>query len=365
MGLAATAAIAQPAAVAPIEIGGMRIPLPPGDWRQLGEAQYAVAGRRDGESGQVRSLVLGWTVADRVVALAVLRANAAPVPGGFGIASDCNRRDLHLARMETPRGSALASCSFVGHLVHAAGPSDDPAWRAALARLSATGAAAPSEWLVAGFRMADDDDLLDLRLLLDPALLGIAAPAATTARSAGTMQAVQGWVRGLVGAAPPPEPTRWQRSAWAPAAVATDPQRALVLAYLVEWVDEVRTPLRLGFKGRDAEAPGWPGPWQVALGLAPPPAPALGSGIMTDQSARTEALWKTLSWRVLGSTLDAAVALAFTGSAGAASGITLVGGTINAAAYYLHELVWDDVGSRGSAGETTTDLPGLGEDGRP
>jgi uncharacterized membrane protein len=359
---AAPAGATAPAAAAALEVGGKRILLPPGAWRTLAQADYAVDGRRIGETGQLRSIVQGWTIGGRVVALAVVRANVAPVAGGFGLASDCGRLDIHLGRTETPRGSALASCSFVTHLLHDAAPLNDPAWRAALARLAAEDIAAPATWLVAGFRMADDDDLLDLRILLDPSLLGLAEPGSAMP-VAGTLGAVGGWLRGITGQPAPAPPTRWQRSGWAPAAIASDPLRALVVAHVVGWIDEVRTPMRLGFKARrDVTAPGWPGPWQVALGLAPPPVEPLGSGVMLDQSARTEALWKTLSWRVVGSTLDTAVALALTGSVGVAGGITLIGGTVNAAAYYLHELVWDDVTARGSAGESITDLPSIGED---
>lgn len=345
-----------------VEIGGKLVPLPAGDWRILGAADYAINGRLDGESGVVRSQVMGWTVGGRVIAMAVVRANAAPVRGGFGVARDCTRRDLHLARMETARGSALATCSFVTHLLHEAGPGDDPAWRQALDGLAAEGAVAPALWLLAGFRLADDDDVVDLRLLMDPALLGLPGRAqAEGPRAEGVLASATGWVRRQAGLAPPPPPSAWQRSAWAPGAVATDPDRALVVAHLLEWVDEVRTPLRLGFKGRDdLPQPEWPGPWRVAFGLAPAPAPPLGMAAITDHSPGTAALWKTVSWRLVGSTLDAAVALVFTGSAGVAGSITVIGGTVNAGAYYLHEMLWDEVTARGSAGDSITELPPMG-----
>jgi uncharacterized membrane protein len=85
-------------------------------------------------------------------------------------------------------------------------------------------------------------------------------------------------------------------------------------------------------------------------------APAAGDD---PQSAGERALWKTMSWRSLGSGLDALVAYVMTGSAGVAGAITVVGGAVNATAYFLHELVWDAVGTDGGPGERVTELPAV------
>lgn len=365
---------AAPQASGAILVEGKRVPLPPGAWRILGDATFRVPAQahRPETEAALRSVVLGWVIERRVVALVVLRTNATPASTGFGLDRDCRRRDLHLARIETPTTPTLAYCGTVAHVLHGEAPEDraDPAWRAALAELSRDWVVAPPAWLQVAVRLADQDDLLDLRYLFDPVLLGLPPPPDMTAEqlAPGAVARLSTRVGGWVGLAPPsplPEASPWARSGWSPRGIGGDPSRAWVVAQLLDWYEEAVPQLRQGFKGRGGTLP-WPRPWQVAFRLAPAPAdppnallprPPLALGELTPE---TEALWKTLSWRTLGSLLDLGVAYAFTGSTGAAGGIAVLGGMVNSAAYFVHELVWRDIGSAGSPADVLTDLPEVG-----
>jgi uncharacterized membrane protein len=351
-------------------VEGKRIPLPPGAWRVLGDVGIE-APPRAGQPGApvaLRSIVLGWVLEKRLVGLVVLRTNLAPVAGGFGLDRECRRRDLHMARVETPAAQTLAYCGTIAHVLHgeAADGRADPAWRAALAQLSQEGIAAPPAWLQVAMRFADQDDLLDIRYLFDPLLLGVPPPPEVPAAqlSPGPMGRLSARIGGWTGAAPPPppEPSAWMRSGWGLRPVAADPVRTWVLGQLLDWYDEALPELRQGFKGRGGTLP-WPRPWQVAFRLAPAPVPPPNAGApragpsLGDLTPESEALWKTLSWRAVGSLLDLGVAYAFTGSAGAAGGIAMLGSFVNSTAYYVHELVWRDIGASGTPAEAVTDLP--------
>jgi uncharacterized membrane protein len=350
-------------------IEGKRVPLPPGAWRVLADTPLEVApsAGRATPPAALRSVVLGWSIDRRVVALAVLRTNAAPVAGGFGLDPDCRRRDLHMARVETPSAQTLAYCGTIGHVLHgeARGAAGDPAWRVALAELAREGASAPPVWLQVAVRLADQDDLLDVRYLFDPLLLGVPQPPelALAQLEPGMMSRLSARAVGLFGRAEPtPEPGPWSRSGWSARAVGADPARTWVIAQLLDWYEEALPELRQGFKGRGG-ALAWPRPWQAAFRLAPLPSsasPGLPERVAPpggELTPETEALWKTLSWRAIGSLLDAGVAYVFTGSAGAASGIAMFGGVVNSAAYYVHELVWRDIGTAGSPSDALTELP--------
>lgn len=350
-------------------VEGKRIPLPPGGWRVLADARLEVAPRAGQAGGTValRSIVLGWVLERRVVGLVVVRTNLAAVAGGFGLDRDCRRRDLHLARVETPAAQTLAYCGTIGHVLHGGAPDGraDPAWAAALAALGQEAVAAPPAWLQVAMRFADQDDLLDIRYLFDPLLLGVSPPPEVPAAQLspgplGRLSArIGGWTGGATTAS---EPGPWARNGWGARAVAGDPVRTWVLGQLLDWYDEALPELRQGFKGRGGTLP-WPRPWQVAFRLAPAPLPPPGdtppraATTLGELTPESEALWKTLSWRAVGSILDLGVAYAFTGSTGAAGGIAFLGSIVNSTAYYVHELVWRDVGASGSPAETFTDLP--------
>jgi uncharacterized membrane protein len=354
--------------VAGVSVEGRVISLPPAPWRLLGEAVLVLpahAGAPVGGVAQLRSQVYGWVIGDRVVALAALRVNLTGSRAAFGLPRDCARSDLHVVRRETPPDSPLAICGLLGHVLHgeAADGQADPAWRQARALLARETVAAPAAWLQVGFAFADGDDMLDLRLMFDPLLLGLPAPPDLSAEAAaapdGVVAALRAWLAARIGwpaAAPPTGNAAWRASGWSPRAAASDPSRAWILAQLLAWYDEALPEARMSFKGRGGAMP-WPWPWAVALGLAPPRdasaaqmPPAAVPPLPVDGSA----LWKTVSWRTLGTLVEAGI------GAIAAGGLSLFGNLVYTAGYYIHELVWRDLGARGTPGSRTLELPEIG-----
>ena len=357
-GVAQTTAVLRDAAT----LGNVRIPLPPGDWHVLASAAYPMSGHAGVAPSAIRSLILGRLDGDRVSAMLAIRTNAAAAPGGFGLAWDCTRHDIQLARIDTPHGSAFAACTVIGHVLHGVAPQTDLAWRDALAGLARAGITAPPTWLMAGFALADDDDMLDVRYLFDPLVLGLPDPPPDAMppppAPPGLLGNVQAWLSSWRQKTVPVLDPRWQASAWAASATAADPRRGWVIAHLTAWAEASRAPIRQGFKGRAASALEWPSPWAVAFGYAPAPAAPLVAAAAAPADLTT--LWKTLSWRTVGSTLDAVVGYVVTRSVQAVSALMFVGGLVNGIGYYVHERLWGAVVEATGAERIMPNLPVIG-----
>lgn len=337
-----------------LSIGAKQVPLP-----QAGKDAWTVLSEQQVD---LRSITSDGTIAlDSVVAgaaddrtfryLVVARANRAPAVGGFGLAGACRRSDLHSTRTITRDGSTVAICTFVSHVLNAAPGDADPGWVAALRAVERSGRKLPETWLVVGVRIADPDDLLDVRYYFNPESIGMiaSAPASDAPPPSGRLDAARSKLAELLGAASgPPHDSRWLASDWSVTGVAGDARRLAAVADLAAWAEGVHPLAYAGFKGRLAED------------LAPPPAwthgtPVLVSNGVGDLPGET-ALWKTLSWRALGSSLDAIVSFALTGSLGVAGGVTVIGGVANAVVYYLHEKAWETFGGSRGPGDLITEL---------
>ncbi|MFO1059247.1 MAG: hypothetical protein U1E53_20055 [Dongiaceae bacterium] len=243
---------------------GMQVPLPGGPWHLVAEAQQPAPAGRPVLHGAVLASLSGTTVAGLVVIQAAIDSEAV----GSGLPGACSRSDLHWTEIRSGAGSLLAVCSYVTHLVHAAGPGSAAVWTAADRAIRSQGWTVPATWLAVGFRIADDIDLLDVRYYFNPDLLGM-PPVAARAEPAGGgwlggAASIYGSVRAAIAGEGVPHDPRWVASPWSPAAVADDPRRAAAIAGLVAWAHPALRALRSGFAGRAAAMLPPPAPWSAA-----------------------------------------------------------------------------------------------------
>jgi uncharacterized membrane protein len=240
-----------------------------------------------------------------------IRANALPVTGSWGPAPECDRSDI-LFTSVFYRAAHENFCGFVNHVVNGRDGGSSPAWSAALALATQNGWQLPATWLMAGFRIADRHDMLDLRYHLNPELAGFA-------RDAGG----------------------WAASAWSPARVVGNEQRVAVAERLSRWVVESSPAIQRLASGT--------GNGDIALALPTlQDARAQGkvSGAAAPENKMKEAVWKTATYRVVSSTTTFLVALPFTGGVLIDAGLlTLVNAVTHSALYFLHELAWDAFGT--------------------
>lgn len=285
-------------------IDGKQIPMPDGDWRLAGRAEFTPT---------------GWPATETVTSLSLLRLRGNAVdaavlvqlanPGAdtsWGKAPGCERTDLPVARVRYASDHD-GSCAWVASVVRDDTGSADPAWQRSLDEAARRGWSVPASWVMAGFRVTDPRDAIQVRYAFDDGR-----------RAAQTIPAET-----------PRLPPRLPDAAWVEAA----------------W-DQVE----LGLRNRLSPAATIPD-WSARRTLPP----ALAEGEAAGGLGRT--VWKTMTFRSVVTTLDFSSNYIALGDAAAAAGLSAFGFVIGPFVYIGHELAWEKFG-----GSTTQPiaLPGIG-----
>src|SRR5690242_7114660 len=155
-----------------VDLAGKQIVLPVGDWIVAGRAAETLPSLAGVPYGAIDSLVL-IKLADKpaktVAAFVIARRNAIAITDGWGVAPECQRTDILLAVVyQDDEGHSF--CGFVDHVLSAVDPESDPAWKQAVDYANAHDLSLPNTWLMAGFRLSDLRDVLDVRYNFNPDL---------------------------------------------------------------------------------------------------------------------------------------------------------------------------------------------------
>lgn len=288
------------------ESEGRQVALPPGNWVVM----QRVVSPSGPMVGDARASVVSTTLlrrrGRRVDAALLVQVNAAEAPSSWGLASGCQRKDFYFARVRFVSDHDSA-CSYVTYVTpwSPSAPEMDPSWRISMQQAVDNGWGVPVRWLAAVYRLTDPVDALQVRYLFDP-LQGGAAEAESP-----TVQAAR-----LVG---------WSEASW--------------------------PSVHGSFRGR--LKPGGSPPLTDWASFQAPEEPAEtaapgGGGL---------AAVKTLSYQVIGSVADFAVAYAYLGNLAAATALAVATSVAGSALYYAHEVTWSYF-SDPAAGYF--DLPGTG-----
>jgi uncharacterized membrane protein len=309
------------------------IPLPAGAWHVVADEHLPAIADARGLPG-LRTAILARLDGTTVIGLISATVNEAPAPSGWGVAQDCTRSDLYLA-VTSYLSPIDVSCTFINHVVTTPRPISPGIWQNAASRIAAQGWNLPSTWLMAGFRVADRQEFLDLRYHFNPDGLAPAVPAPTA---------------------------NWNAGPWAVDAVRQDHLRARLVNAVIRWAATARPAVELSLHNRPSQAgdSGWP--WRnTAPSESGATAPLLlgvaGQGLDWQTSVA-----KTLTWRIVGSLSDVAVAYGFTGSAVTSGGIAVVGAVVNGALYFLHEMAWNAVKGASESGLPVLETAYIGID---
>jgi uncharacterized membrane protein len=294
-----------------IEIAGRHIPLPAGEWLLAGSAHDSAGPAETRAYGAIETAVLFRLAGNAVEDFIAIRANALPVTGSWGPAPECDRGDI-LFTSVFYRSAHENFCGFVNHVVNGSDEAASRAWIAALDLAAQNRWQLPATWLMAGFRIVDRHDMLDLRYHLNPELAGFA-------RDSGG----------------------WPASAWSARRIAGDEKRIAAAERLSRWVMDTAPAIeRLG-SGSNKD--------NIAVVL-PTLAGARSQGKVeptaAPESTIKQAVWKLATYRVASSVTTFLVSLPFTGGIILDSGVyTLISAVTHSAAYFLHELAWGKFGA--------------------
>src|SRR5262249_30917744 len=152
-----------------LDLRGKQIPLPEGDWVVAGRGYEMVPELNDLAYGAIESVVLFKIDGKAVTAFVIAHRNVIPIEDGWGSASECERSDIPLSlTYDAEEGHTF--CGFVAAVDTSPLDGSASSWKDAVAFAKAHGLALPKDWQMAGFRLSDRSDVVDVRYHFDPAL---------------------------------------------------------------------------------------------------------------------------------------------------------------------------------------------------
>lgn len=147
----------------PLVLFGKPVPLPPGDWWVVSSGFGQATGSSPGPYGAFGGVLLVPEIPDENRMFLLVHTNALPISGGWGTSSVCNDETNLYAASEEPVDLHEA-CTFVAAR---RGPRRIAGDLPAFAQQNAFTALPP--WaLIAGFRVADRRDVVEVRLGIAP-----------------------------------------------------------------------------------------------------------------------------------------------------------------------------------------------------
>ncbi len=330
-----------------VEVAGKQVPLPPGEFTILSVGQTNARLKKSGveserlDLGPIRTVTLAQVQDGRIPVVVEVAANLVPHHDGWGTTADCTRKDLYAALSNYKSGWDV-SCLYLKPLPvggDAPAPGGD-----ALARFAAERSAAVSSfWLVAGLRVADRQDVIDVRYHVDPASLGVPTAAAGA-------------------------------DAWEPAVIEQNPERLAAVKDLAAWAGRVAEPLSLGLRKRlvaaDLAVPALAGAASIPPAddvraarsaavqrlydagqipeseyqkqMAAIAGPAAVAGAATWTYAQV-AGWKAFTYRVVVTTINAGIDYLFIGRPFAAGVLVILQVVVNTTKFFFHEMMWQEI----------------------
>lgn len=163
-----------------VTVNTKQVPLPPGEWLLAGRGLEG-ADPSFGAFGAIENLILLQVdMRKQVTGVVEINSNVLPVADGWGLSTECGRSDLYLTTVRY-RSGWDGACQFVKPNLMRSGLDAPKAWREARDFAARQGYALPPGWLTVGTRVADRQDVLDVRYHVDPQAHGLGPVAPHTA----------------------------------------------------------------------------------------------------------------------------------------------------------------------------------------
>jgi hypothetical protein len=401
LAVAAIAGSGAEAAVAPIgtvftgflPFAGKEIPLPEGDWVLVGDGYQTLSAAEGAPSDVIEDVVLFKQAKDAVPAFIIAHRNLVSRTDGWGIAPDCDRDNI-LATVNWDDADGHGFCGFINHVQTAVTAESAESWKQATAYAGQWNLKLPPTWLMAGYRLSDSSDVVDVRYHFDPSLAGF--PSLVAARS----WRDSAWGKDRVDDGRSPDSWSaygWSWVSWATGsgAPATTPRQHAVDT-LEQWLGDMRQPVKLGFANQASAAPAMAMPWTADEFVAPPQLvlrlalldQLKAQHVLSDEQYHAQrAIIETESghvasgrWTAAGLTnvktitdelstmvLSFVANTAYTGSPTTAAQLITANVGLDLADYWVLEYAWNKFGPRASTLEAAPEVEfaTAGIDGRP
>lgn len=201
-----------------VGLAGKQVALPEGTWTLAGRGFAPVAELDADAYGAIETVILFRLDGSVIDAFVAASRNLVPVEEGWGTARECLAEDVELSViLNYDAAGTHTFCGFVGEVRNVITRASPSAWKTAAAYGMAQGLVPAAEWLMAGYRLSDRFDVLDVRYHFNPALRTDAESGLTGWLNRMREPVRIGFNNGLEGIAPMPMP--WTEGAELPSPV--------------------------------------------------------------------------------------------------------------------------------------------------
>jgi hypothetical protein len=234
-------AILQPAAAQPkwaqgqtysgnIDIGGIQVPLPAGEWVVTGTDQTTMTSSE--ASGQSNT-GLAQIIDGRLRAYMSLSYNQRSMSNGWTVpaAKTCARTEIHHAVVVRDR-QLDRSCLYVNHSVFAIAADSAHWWKSTVEYAKQNKISVPLAVIQSGVVVSDRANFISVAYYFNPEMQGFA----------------------------PPKNTAWQTSDWNVLNVAKNKKKKAFIQSVIDWTEKSRSVVEAGLAGKLKKGEGldWP-----------------------------------------------------------------------------------------------------------
>ncbi len=221
-----------------IDIGGVQVPLPAGEWEVLGSssttAKFDGLGHRTmADPGESVVVAFGQFANNRLRAYTIMNYNARAMSGGWNVGEEkqCRRENIHMARVISDRQMAK-SCSYVNHSIFVLNEDSAPWWRQSVEYVKQKNMKMPELTLLSGSVVSNRANFVAVAYHFSPQAAGFDRP----------------------------KQKSWSQSDWSPENVVQDSKRQAFVKSIIDWTEKNRSMVEAGLAGKlkKGESLDWP-----------------------------------------------------------------------------------------------------------
>lgn len=221
-----------------IDIGGVQVPLLPGEWTLMAhERSISKARASSFDAGGHVIVALARIVGGKIPAYMVFFYNEQSRSKGWDVtdAAQCRRQDIHHTRIV--RDVQLdRACQYVNHTVFTVSEKSAGWWKAMVEQSRKIGTSLPQTVILSGIVVSDRSNFISAAYSFSPEASGF----------------------------PPPNNLAWTTSDWNKGNVAGDEKKKAFVQSVVDWTERSRPVVEAGLAGKLKKGEGldWPAAMQ-------------------------------------------------------------------------------------------------------
>lgn len=221
-----------------IDLGGVQLPLPSGEWTVTGFQSFASkTNMSGGTGGDTQTVALAQISGKTVRAYMVLGYNQRSMGNGWTVsdAAQCGRKEIHHTMIVRDR-QLDKSCQYVNHVIYSVSSTSAQWWKDTIEYALKNGVAMPPVALVGGVVTSDRSNYISAHYYFNPMTVGFPAPQNST----------------------------WENNDWNTFDVANDAKKKAFIQSVIEWTEKARPLVEPGLAGKLKKGDGldWPAAMQ-------------------------------------------------------------------------------------------------------